>query len=150
VVIEDKNFERKEENHELGNWEIEQSFEEVKFLAPKCYISIKKGKPYLKMKGVEKRKIKEIVDFNKKLNRYRNLSEIEEEIREPIQLAEKYMSYTEAHRRGSILNTKKLCKHYSFENEKRNFNSEGKSIAWENGDERIEQWLFKEKKKILA
>ncbi|MGQ4876228.1 MAG: DNA polymerase [Promethearchaeia archaeon] len=114
------------EKHELGDWDIEQEFDYVKFLAPKAYISIQNGKPKLKLKGVERRKIKEIV------KKCRTISEIEEMIREPIEMAEKYMTFTQSHRYGTILATKKLIKHYSFENRKRNFSNDGTSIAWEN------------------
>lgn len=121
---------------QLGGWDIEQTFDFVKFLAPKCYIAIVDGKPFLKMKGVDRDKIKEIVETSN------TIEEIEEKIRKPIQIAERYLTYREAHRYGLILGTKKRVKHYSFENWKRNFKN-GLSIAWD--DETLPEKFKNEK-----
>lgn len=118
----------------LGDWQIEQAFEQVKFIAPKCYISLQKGKDgivksALKLKGVDKSKMDEIKKEADKLPENERMAYIEKEIRLPIELAEKYMTFNQAHRSGLILNTKKITKHYSFKNGKRNF-MDGSSIAW--------------------
>lgn len=121
--------------YDLGNWNIEQCFKEVKFLAPKCYIS-KQGLDYkLKLKGVDRKKIEEIQQNNT------SLKSIENKIRKPIEIAEKYMKYRESLRSGKMINSKTLCKHYSFENSKRKFDKFGKSVAW--NDENITTYLSK-------
>lgn len=122
-TIEDSNLDEIEMSSELGGWDIEQSFDEVKFYAPKCYCSIKDGKPFLKMKGVDRMAIKRITESSK------TLKEVEEKIRKPIQMAERFMSYTESLRHGQTLSTKKRSKHYSFVNNKRLF-TDGKSIPF--------------------
>lgn len=121
----------------LGYWDIEEKFEEVRFLAPKCYIFYhynkkdKKMEYWLKMKGVEKRKIKEICREAK------SIEEIYQIVKEPIHFAQKYLCYNEAHYRGMIIGSKNnLVKHYSFENLKRKFDRKtGFSIAWENNED---------------
>lgn len=138
LTIDNVNIETIPLGHNLGDWDIEQTFESVRFMAPKCYISLREDKkdkivkPFLKMKGVAKYKIKEIcktVQKEYKKNGINRMERIEELIRAPIELAERYMTYNEAHRRGVILGTKERSKHYSFENHKRNFTN-GVSIAW--------------------
>jgi len=123
ITVESANLSEISMSKKLGGWDIEQTFDEVKFLAPKSYIGISNGKPFLKMKGVDRSKIEEIKRNSK------TIEDIERQIREPIQIAEKYMSYRESHRYGLILATKKRCKHYSFENWKRDFQN-GTSKAW--------------------
>ena len=124
-------------NHELGDWDIEQEFDRVKFLAPKAYISIQNNKPKLKLKGVERRKITEICENNE------TLEEIEKEIRQPIELAERYMTFAQAHRNGTILSTKKVIKHYSYEYQKRQIVENGKTMAW--NDETISEFGYFDK-----
>lgn len=136
--------------NELGDWNIEQSFEEVKFLAPKCYIALKKeegfdiygdyqcwNKPFLKMKGIDRDVIDDIVSpicgTDARIIRQKTLAEIEELIREPIQLCERYMTYNESHRFGVLLASKERSKHYSFENRKRKFIN-GISEPWLDSD----------------
>jgi hypothetical protein len=75
------------------------------------------------MKGIPRDKINEITE------KCHTIEEIEKAIKKPIELSERYMCYTESHRTGIILNTKFLTKHYSFENQKREF-IEGKSYPW--------------------
>lgn len=123
LTIEQKDLSQIKLGKNLGDWDIEQTFDSVKFMAPKCYISMQKGKPKLKMKGIPRQKIDEICKSSK------SIQDIEQQIVEPIALAERYMCYTESHRTGIILNTKFLTKHYSFENQKREF-IEGKSYPW--------------------
>jgi len=123
LTIEQKDISRIQFGKNLGDWDIEQTFDFVKFLAPKCYISIQKGKPKLKMKGIPRDKINEITE------KCHTIEEIEKAIKKPIELSERYMCYTESHRTGIILNTKFLTKHYSFENQKREF-IDGKSYPW--------------------
>lgn len=160
LTIPNKNISKLTLGKTLGCWDIEQSFVSVKFVAPKCYFFLKHEigwdkfgyfvetiKPFLKMKGIEKRKIEEIIaplkDSDGFVIREKTLEEIEELIREPIQLAERYLCYTEAHRDGTILGTKKLCKHYSLENLKREFKN-GQSMAWndETIPEKYKQFLI--------
>lgn len=114
------------EKHELGDWDIEKEFDKVKFLAPKAYISVEESKLKLKLKGVEKRKIKEICETSE------SLTEVEEKIRAPIELAERYMTFAQAHRNGCIIGTRKLVKHYSYDNQKRFILSDGSTRAWDN------------------
>lgn len=110
---------------DLGCWGVEKEFDEVQFVAPKAYMFKLKNKYGLKLKGVAKDKIKQIVKQSA------SLDEMEELIREPIELAERYMKFKESHRYGQVLASKKVTKHYSFENLKRMFNRiSGKSIPW--------------------
>jgi hypothetical protein len=126
---------------ELGMLDIEHNFEEAQFFALKCYAfreinkKTQKSELHLKMKGIERSKIKQIVDSSD------SIEEIMIKIKEPIQLAERYMKFNSALRqKGGFLGTNALCKHYSMENLKREFDNSGKSIAW--NDESVEQFNF--------
>ena len=123
ITVAQENMKLIKLGKKLGNWDIEQTFEKVKFMAPKSYLAIQDGKPFLKMKGINKFKIDEIKATSK------TMKDIEKKIREPIKLAERYLTYKESVRGGIILASKILTKHYSFENFKRNFTN-GKSIPW--------------------
>lgn len=122
----------------LGDWDAEHVFDEILIFAPKCYAFAENKEFYLKkhgnlegyrkffikMKGIERHKLNEIADESN------SLFEIGEKLRKPIQMAEKYMGYKEAHRFGVILGTKKPCKFYSFKNQKREFLTNGTSKPW--------------------
>lgn len=145
-------------SEELGGWNIENIFFFVKFLAPKCYIydyydKKKKIRKYkIKMKGIQKAKLEEIenlADFYfDDLNvecRKKGLKFIELMLKEPIKMAERYMTFNESHRGGTLIGSKELCKHYTMSNLKRKFYENGFSEAW------IDSNLPKEfKKKVYS
>ncbi len=144
VVVPQHTLPQFELGKELGDWDIEELMEEFKAFAPKCYI--KKLAPaqsweadggfILKMKGIEKEARERIV------NSSTTLEEIEAQIRQPIQLAEKYMTLKAALRKGHVLTTRVMAKHYSMENSKRNFTDDGvDSFPW--NDENLPQHLRK-------
>lgn len=144
---------------ELGKWDIEQKFDEVQYFAPKAYISMQTfmkeldvlnisipkhispkrqyklydSHPKIKLKGVNSMKLREIENCKEVCYAKNKLDKIEELIKQPIQMAEIYMKFKEAHRYGLVLATKEPVKAYSFENLKRNFHEKkGNSRAWDN------------------
>lgn len=125
---------------ELGGWDVEEHYDIVQYLAPKAYLCIKfrktieeSGKTvesylnkgweflkysdnvlgYIKLKGVEKRKLREIVKNSE------SMDEMEYLVRDDIELAERYDTFRSSLRHGVALRTRKLSKHYSYEYSKR-------------------------------
>lgn len=103
---------------ELGNFDIDKRLDKVQFLAPKCYVYENNGILGLRMKGIENSKRIELCKNSK------TLDELILKLREPIELAERFMMLKEAQRNGMFLATKKLSKHYTFSSQKRNFKSD--------------------------
>lgn len=138
---------------ELGGWDIENEFRFVKFLAPKCYIfdclnsKTQKYEYKIKMKGIPKSKLEEIEKIAEKYYeseendlelRKRGMKFIELMLRQPIQIAERYMTFKESHRSGAIIGSKILTKHYTMSNLKREFLINGTSNSWNDSNLPIE------------
>lgn len=115
---------------ELGGWDIEQEFKIVQFLAPKAYFfRDEKGKFGIKLKGCDKRKLKEIREYADRLfenGKSENdcMDFIESELRKEIIMLERYDTYNHSLRCGIALQTKIPKKHFSFEYYKRKVNSD--------------------------
>lgn len=145
-------------SHELGSWDIEASFKEVQFVAPKAYFAVidkapdmKSNDRLIKLKGCPERKLREIeknVSEPLIINNtilYNSMDEIEQQIKAPIELAERYQTFKQALRNGVMLATRELTKHFSHENLKRNFKNK-ESIPWTN--ETLPEKFKKDKESI--
>ena len=118
--------------HELGDWDIELRMDEAKFLAPKAYIVSKadrepdEPKYYAKIKGTP---LKTIAGLIKNAI---SISEVEAILREPIEIAERYATFTQSLRSGETLRTREITKQYSFIYNKRRILPDLSTVPWSN------------------
>ncbi len=144
---------------ELGCWDLDECYDEIKFLAPKGYFGLKyvykltqkeidekleKGWCYMKnhkaiclikLKGVDREALHKII------SKSNSLKQIELRLKQPIRLLERYDTFRSSLRYGFALTTRKLTKHYSFEYAKRKVLEDKTTKAWDNSDVEKEQIL---------
>ncbi len=133
VAIDKEIAEQLPISKELGAWDNEAKFKTIKFLAPKAYLAygVKseidsefKMQPFLKLKGLDRAKINEILKSSQ------NMEEIEQQIRKRLVMAEKYCQYAQSHHYGEEVYSKINHKKFTFQSGKRRFISDSQSIAW--------------------
>ena len=118
--------------HELGDWDIELRMNEAKFLAPKAYIVAKadreKDEPkyYAKVKGTPSKTIAELI------KKATSIEMVEELLREPIEITERYATFTQSLRSGRTLRTREITKKYSYLYNKRYILPNLTTLPWGN------------------
>lgn len=133
--------------YNLGEWKTEVIFNKVQFLAPKGYFakglldetdididnfnidevkSKYNNERFLKLKGLDRRRIKEITKSCK------TMDELNKRVKEKLNIPIKYAPYASSHNKGYIIYAHDSSKQFSFNEPKRKFFKDGTSIPFNN------------------